>query len=111
MYGVWEDISIDIHWCWGNSCNVLHDQIIMVKKLSINFQMYKKKLFIEEDGSKVFLVDFQKKAIDNIREEREQQRKEEERLLEEDIISDVDVLPKDEGEEWSVEICLYKIKL
>lgn len=57
------------------------------------------------------MVDFQKKAIDNIREEREQQRKEEERLLEEDIISDVDVLPKDEGEEWSVEIGLYKIRL
>ena len=72
---------------------------------------YFSNVFIEEDGSKVFLVDFQKKAIDNIREEREQQRKEEERLQEEDIISDYDVPSKVEGEEWSVDIGLLKNKI
>ena len=46
------------------------------------------------------MVDFQKKAIDNIRDERDKQRKEEERLQEEDIISDVDIPPNVEGEEW-----------
>ena len=57
------------------------------------------------------MVDFQKKAIDNIRDERDKQRKEEERLQEEDIISDVDIPPNVEGEEWSVEIGLYKNKI
>ena len=52
----------------------------------------------EEDGSKIFLVDFQKKAIDNIREERSKQREKEERRQQEE---DNDIPPpKDESEEW-----------
>ncbi|KAK3097850.1 hypothetical protein FSP39_013820, partial [Pinctada imbricata] len=58
----------------------------------------------EEDGSKVFLIDFQKKVIDNIVEKRERDRKEEEERqarAEEEILSKVDTpLPANKDEEW-----------
>ncbi|XP_063403452.1 coiled-coil domain-containing protein 174-like [Mytilus trossulus] len=56
----------------------------------------------EEDGSKVFLVDFQKKVIDNLLEERNKKREEEaHRVSEDEQICDADIpVAKDEGEEW-----------
>ncbi|CAG2239487.1 Coiled-coil domain-containing protein 174 [Mytilus edulis] len=56
----------------------------------------------EEDGSKVFLVDFQKKVIDNLLEERNKQREEEgHRLSKDEQICDAYIpVAKDEGEEW-----------
>ncbi|XP_071151754.1 coiled-coil domain-containing protein 174-like [Mytilus edulis] len=56
----------------------------------------------EEDGSKVFLVDFQKKVIDNLLEERNKQRDEEgHRLSKDEQICDAYIpVAKDEGEEW-----------
>ncbi|XP_052086891.1 coiled-coil domain-containing protein 174-like isoform X2 [Mytilus californianus] len=72
------------------------------KKSKLYEQISKASGIPEEDGSKVFLVDFQKKVIDNILEERNKQRDEEEKgMLEDNHISDADIHhPKDKGEEW-----------
>ncbi|XP_022291209.2 coiled-coil domain-containing protein 174-like isoform X2 [Crassostrea virginica] len=58
----------------------------------------------EEDGSQVYLVDFQKKAIDKIVEDRDRRRKEEEEereRKEEELLSKAVVPPPaNEDEEW-----------
>ncbi|XP_062603949.1 coiled-coil domain-containing protein 174-like [Saccostrea cucullata] len=58
----------------------------------------------EEDGSQVYLVDFQKKAIDRIVEDRDKRRKEEEEereRQEEELLKHAVVPPPaNEGEEW-----------
>ena len=60
----------------------------------------------EEDGSQVYLVDFQKKAIDKIVEDRDRRRKEEEEereRKEEALLSKAVVPPPaNEDEEWLV---------
>ncbi|XP_076076675.1 coiled-coil domain-containing protein 174-like isoform X1 [Mytilus galloprovincialis] len=64
------------------------------KKSKIYEQISKGRGIPEEDGSKVFLVDFQKKVIDNLLEERNKQKEVEQ-------ICDADIpVAKDEGEEW-----------
>lgn len=63
-------------------------------------------IVIEEDGSQVYLVDFQKKAIDKIVEDRDRRRKEEEeereRKVEELLSKAVVPPPANEDEEWLV---------
>lgn len=57
-------------------------------------------MLVEEDGSKIFLVDFQKKVIDNFREDRNR-KKDKQRAHEEDNTPDSDIPPpQNEGEEW-----------
>lgn len=55
---------------------------------------------LDEDGSGVFLVDFQKKVLDNVEENREKERREkEEREAEEERQLQAEPIPEPETEE------------